>query len=174
MKEQNTADPIREEREYYRSLFWAAFALYREKGMVSTPSTLPDDSYSTPSAHDPAWEKWCRWRAEFEGCAKKILHGGMKGMDQTQWIVFHRHIIHLELEWYKDEDGKSKSRWVVNHPGLPIEKTIALIQRIYGADKAIGMYHFYSTKEIIAEKVGGALERDGLWPISEYLKGEAA
>lgn len=77
MKEHSSGkDPIQEEREYYRRIFWSAYALFREKSQASTPAILPDGSYTQPGGpHDPAWEKWARWRVEFYLVGKERLHG---------------------------------------------------------------------------------------------------
>lgn len=79
MKEAATAqaiDPIREEREYFRGIFWAAYQLFQMKSVASTPAMLPDGTYSQPGGpHDPSWEKWSMWRADFHLCGKQHLSG---------------------------------------------------------------------------------------------------
>lgn len=171
MKEQNTVDPIREEREYYRSLFWAAFAKYRELGHIPSHSCLANGNHI--EGHKADMKKGSDWRADFVNCGKRILHGGEDGRDQTEWIIFSKHMVYLEEVAY-EENGKRHTRWAVMSPGKSIRKTISIIHGIYGEDKAIGMYQFGTVKAIIAEKVGAALEKQRIWPIDVYFKGEAA
>ncbi len=118
--------------------------------------------------HNPGWEKLSRWRAEFENCAKAVLHGGIDGANQEYWIVFSRHMKHLEEETYLDKSGMPKNRWIVVEPGLSVRDTVGLIQDMYGPG-AIGMNLFYATMRLVAEKVGGELDRRGVWPIADYL-----
>jgi hypothetical protein len=67
-------DPIRLERDYYRNIFWAAYNLFQSHADASVPANLPDGCYTqTGGPHDPAWECWARWRADFHLCGQTRL-----------------------------------------------------------------------------------------------------
>ena len=145
MNEANTTTP-RDERQHYRSVFWAAYEVFCCKCTASTPAMLPDGTYEPGGPHDPAWERWSRWRADFQLCGEEILHG-------EQRFIFSRHMCRPE--------GDEKR--------LSVRQAIEQIQIDYGSG-SIGMNLFYSTKQIIAEKVGAELERRGVWPVCDYMR----
>ncbi len=42
-----------------------------EKTRASVPANLPDGNYTRPGGpQDPSWEKWARWRADFQLCGQ--------------------------------------------------------------------------------------------------------
>jgi len=66
----------KENRSYYQAVFWAAYNVFLEKTRASVPAILPDGNYTEPGGpHDPYWEKWARWRVDFQLCGQHALHG---------------------------------------------------------------------------------------------------
>ncbi len=64
------------DRHYFRSVFWIAYKVFLEKTRASVPAILPDGSYTRPGGYqDPSWEKWARWRVDFQLCGQHTLHG---------------------------------------------------------------------------------------------------